>query len=444
MKKALRNLLLDEGIRVDGRKTNEIRPIWSEVDYLPMAHGSAIFTRGETQSLTTVTLGTKLDEKIIDEATNQTRDKLMLHYNFPSFSTGDARPNRGLSRREVGHGNLAFRAIKNMIPDTPYTMRIVSDILESNGSSSMATVCAATLALMDAGVQIYKPVSGIAMGLVTDTASKKFAVLSDILGDEDHLGDMDFKVTGTADGITACQMDIKVDGLPYEVLEKALHQAKEGRLHILGKILETIAEPNADYKPHAPRIEQIIVPKEMIGAIIGPGGKIIQDIQETTKTVIVIEEVDGYGKVAVSATNKESIDAAMNRIKRIIEVPEIDKIYKGKVKSITTFGAFVEIIPGKDGLLHISEIDWTRTQNVEDVLKEGQEIEVKLIGIDEKTGKLKLSRKILLPKPERMPNDENQEERHDDRRDRPDNRRDSRPDNRSNNRNDGNKRPPRY
>ncbi len=434
MKKALRTMLLDEGIRVDGRKTNEIRPIWSEIDYLPMAHGSAVFTRGETQSLTTVTLGTKLDEKIIDEPTNQTRDKFMLHYNFPPFSTGDARASRGLSRREVGHGNLAFRALKSMLPDIPYTIRVVSDILESNGSSSMATVCAGTLALMDAGVQILKPVSGIAMGLVSDSESKKFAVLSDILGDEDHLGDMDFKVTGTVDGITACQMDIKVDGLSYEILEKALSQAKEGRLHILGKMLETIEQPREDYKPHAPRIEQIIVPKEMIGPIIGPGGKIIQDIQETTKTVIVIEEIGGVGKVDVSGPNKEAIDAAMARIRRIIEVPEIGKIYHGIVKSITTFGAFIEILPGKDGLLHISEIDWSRTQNVEDVLKEGDELEVKLIGVDEKNGKLKLSRKILLPKPEGMSNEENSENRRerrpDDRRSddrRPDNRRDSRP-----------------
>ena len=429
-KKALRNLLLDEGIRLDGRKTDEIRDIWSEVDYLPMVHGSAVFTRGETQSLTSVTLGTKLYEKIIDEATVQTRDKFMLHYNFPPFSTGDARPVRGVSRREVGHGNLAYRAIKKMLPESPYTIRIVSDILESNGSSSMATVCAGTLALMDAGVQIKKPVSGIAMGLVTDTATNRFAVLSDILGDEDHLGDMDFKVTGTIDGITACQMDIKVDGLPYEILEKALNQAKEGRHHILGKMLETLSEPREDYKPHTPRIEQIIIPKEMIGAIIGPGGKVIQELQEVTQTVIVIEEVDGVGKVAVSGPNKEAIDAAMKRINGITEIPEINKVYDGKIKSITTFGAFVEILPGKDGLLHISEIDWKRTMNVEDVLKEGQELQVKLIGIDEKNGKLKLSRKVLLPRPEGMTEE----------------KRERRPDNRSNsnNRNDSrDRRPPR-
>ncbi len=397
-KKALRRLILDEGLRVDGRKTTEIRPIWSEIDYLPAAHGSAIFTRGETQSLTTVTLGTRLDEKIVDEATNQTRDKFMLHYNFPPYSTGDARPYRGVSRREVGHGNLAFRAIKRMLPETPYTIRVVSDILESNGSSSMATVCAGTLALMDSGIQLIKPVSGIAMGLITDE-NGKFAVLSDILGDEDHLGDMDFKVTGTKDGITACQMDIKVDGLSYEILEQALNQAKEGRFHIMEKMMETIDKPRADFKSYVPRIEQIIVPKEMIGAIIGQGGKVIQELQEVTGTVIMIEEEEGVGKVAISG-NKEAIDLARTRIEQIIEVPEVGKTYHGKVKTLQSFGAFVEILPGKDGLLHISEIAWERTNNVEDVMKEGDEIDVKLIEMDRKTGKLKLSARALLPKPE--------------------------------------------
>ncbi len=409
-KKALRRLVLDEGLRVDGRKTTEIRPIWSEIDYLPAAHGSAIFTRGETQSLTTVTLGTKLDEKIIDQATSQTRDKFMLHYNFPPFSTGDARATRGLSRREIGHGNLAFRALKRMIPDTPYTIRVVSDILESNGSSSMATVCAGTLALMDAGVQIAKPVSGIAMGLITDPDGK-FAVLSDILGDEDHLGDMDFKVTGTRDGITACQMDIKVEGLSYEILAQALQQAQEGRFHIMDKMMETISEPREDYKPHVPRIEQIIVPRDMIGAIIGQGGKVIQELQEITGTVIIIEEEDGVGKVSISGDNKEAIDNAKERIEKIIEIPIVGKVYHGKVKTLQSFGAFVEILPGKDGLLHISEISWERTNNVEDVLKEGDEIDVKLIDIDKKTGKLKLSAKVLTEKPEGYKEPERRERR---------------------------------
>lgn len=401
-KKAVRTLILNEKVRIDGRKTNEIRPIWSEVDYLPAAHGSAIFTRGETQSLTTVTLGTKLDEKMIDEVLIKGTEKFVLHYNFPPFSTGEAKAMRGTGRREIGHGNLAHRALKRMIPDSnAYAIRVVSDILESNGSSSMATVCAGTLALMDSGVQIKKPVSGIAMGLITDKESGKYAILSDILGDEDHLGDMDFKVTGTKDGITATQMDIKVDGLSYQTLAEALEQAKQGRLHILGKLTETISEPRADYKPHVPRIEKIIIPKEMIGPLIGPGGKVIQEIQNTTGSTIVIEEVDNVGVVDVFAADKTSIDAAMRRIRAIVEVPEIGKIYTGKVKSIVSFGAFIEILPNKDGLLHISEISWQRINNVEDVLKVGQEIEVKLIDIDAKNGNLKLSKKALLPKPEK-------------------------------------------
>jgi polyribonucleotide nucleotidyltransferase len=403
-KDAVRKLILDESVRLDGRKTDEIRPITCEIDFLPAAHGSALFTRGETQSLTTVTLGTKLDEKMIDEVLRKGKDKFVLHYNFPAFSTGDARPNRGLSRREVGHGNLAHRALKGMVPndsENPYAIRIVSDILESNGSSSMATVCAGTLALMDAGIKMKKQVSGIAMGLITDVETGKFAVLSDILGDEDHLGDMDFKVTGTKDGITATQMDIKVEGLSYEILAKALEQARVGRLHILDKMQEAISEPRSEMKPHAPRIEQIRIPKDMIGAIIGPGGKIIQDIQAKSSTTIVVEEIDNFGYVDVFADNKESIDTAMRMIKGIIAVPEVGTIYKGKIKSIVAFGAFVEILPGKEGLLHISEIDWKRTNAVEDVLKEGEEVEVKLIDVDGKTGKLKLSRKALLPRPER-------------------------------------------
>lgn len=401
-KEAVRRLMLDEGLRLDGRKMNEIRPIWCEVDYLPMPHGSAIFTRGETQSLTTVTLGTKLDEKIVDDALNKSIDRFLLHYNFPPFSTNEAKPYRGVGRREIGHGNLALRALKGMLPDeNPYVVRIVSDILESNGSSSMATVCAGTLALMDAGIKIKRPVSGIAMGLISDPKTGKFAVLSDILGDEDHLGDMDFKVTGTEKGITATQMDIKVDGLSYEILEKALAQAKEGREHILGKMLETMSEPRADYKPHAPRIVTVRIPKEMIGAVIGPGGKIIQEIQATTGTIIAITEDGMFGNVDISADNKEAIDKALERVNAIVAVPEIGKIYSGKVKSIVPFGAFVEILPGKDGLLHISEIDWKRIEKAEDVLKEGEVIEVKLIEVDNKSGKLKLSRKVLLPKPER-------------------------------------------
>ncbi len=403
-KVAVRNLILDEGIRLDGRKTDEIRPIWCEVDYLPAAHGSAVFTRGETQSLTTVTLGTKLDEKIVDQVLVRGTEKFVLHYNFPPFSTGDARPYRGVGRREIGHGNLAFRALKGMIPDgeeNPYAVRVVSDILESNGSSSMATVCAGTLALMDAGVKMKKPVSGIAMGLITDIESGKYAVLSDILGDEDHLGDMDFKVTGTKDGITACQMDIKIEGLSFEIMEKALEQAKQGRLHILNVMLETISEPRTEYKPHTPRIVQITIAKDMIGAVIGPGGKVIQDIQEKTGTTITITQEGDIGIVDIFAEDKQAIDEALARVNSIVEVPEVGKVYKGKVKSILAFGAFVEILPGKDGLLHISEIDWKRIEKVEDVLKEGDELEVKVIEIDKKNGKLKLSRKALLPRPEK-------------------------------------------
>jgi len=402
-KEAVRTLLLDERVRLDGRKPDEIRPIWCEIDYLANPHGSAIFTRGETQSLTTVTLGTKMDEKIIDEVMLQGRDRLLLHYNFPPFSTGDARPMRGTSRREIGHGNLALRALKSMIPtgeDNPYVIRIVSDILESNGSSSMATVCAGTLALMDAGIKMKKPVSGIAMGLVINKEGK-YAVLSDILGDEDHLGDMDFKVTGTRDGITACQMDIKVDGLSYEILGEALNQAKDGRFHIMDKMMETISEPREDYKPHVPRIVKLTIPKDMIGAIIGPGGKIIQEMQAETETTISIEEADGVGIVEIASNNKDSVNAALEMINAIVAVPEVGTIYTGKVKSIVAFGAFVEILPGKDGLLHISEIDWKRIEKVEDVLKEGQEIEVKLIEVDPKTNKLRLSRKALLERPPR-------------------------------------------
>lgn len=402
-KEAMRRSILDEGKRLDGRKTTEIRPIWSEVDYLPGTHGSAIFTRGETQSLTTVTLGTKLDEKIIDDVLNNGKERFLLHYNFPPFSTGDARPQRGVGRREIGHGNLALRALKPMIPaNYPYVIRIISDILESNGSSSMATVCAGTLALMDAGVKIEKPVTGIAMGLISEKKGTNYAVLSDILGDEDHLGDMDFKVCGTKDGITAVQMDIKVDGLSFEILEKALNQAREGRLHIMGKILETIAEPRDDFKPNAPRIEVLNIGKEFIGAVIGPGGKIIQGIQEETGAVITIEEIDGYGRVEISANNKQAIDAAMAKVKGIVAVPEIGEIYEAKVRSIMPYGAFCEFLPGKDGLLHISEISWDRIEDMEKAgLKEGDIIEVKLVEIDPKTGKVKLSRKALLPRPPR-------------------------------------------
>ena len=403
-KMAMRNMILDEGLRLDGRKTDEIRPIWCETSYLPCAHGSAIFTRGETQSLSTVTLGTKLDEKMYDEVLIQGSEQFTLHYNFPPFSTGEARPSRGVSRREIGHGNLAWRALKPMVPvgeQNPYTVRVVSDILESNGSSSMATVCAGCMALMDAGVKIKKPVSGIAMGLISDSATGRWAVLSDILGDEDHLGDMDFKVTGTRDGITATQMDIKVDGLSYEVLAKALEQARQGRLHILDKITETIAEPREDYKPFVPRIEQIIIDKDFIGAVIGPGGKVIQEIQKTTGTTITITESDKSGIVDVFGPDKAAIDAAMARIKGIVAVPEFGEQYNGTIKSIVAFGAFVEILPGKEALLHISEIDYKRFETMEETgLKEGDKIDVKLIGVDSKTGKLKLSHKALLPKPE--------------------------------------------
>ena len=403
-KEAMRRCILDEGKRLDGRTTTQIRPIWAEVDYIPGPHGSAVFTRGETQSLSTVTLGTKLDEKIVDDVLDQSRERFLLHYNFPPFSTGEAKASRGVGRREIGHGNLANRALKRMIPeDYPYVIRVVSDILESNGSSSMATVCAGTLALMDAGVQIKKPVSGIAMGLITDKDNVKFAVLSDILGDEDHLGDMDFKVTGTKDGITATQMDIKVDGLSYEVLEKALAQAREGRMHILGKILETIPEPRAEMKPHAPRIEVINIPKDMIGAVIGPGGKIIQGIQEATGAVVTIEEIDNIGRVEVSAPGRDAINAAMAKIKGIVAIPEEGEVYTGKVKSILAFGAFVEFMPGKDGLLHISEISWDRIDSMENSgIKEGDDVTVKLIEIAKKTGKFRLSMKALQPRPERV------------------------------------------
>jgi len=400
---AIRNLLLDEGIRLDGRKTTEIRPIWSEVGYLPAAHGSAVFTRGETQSLTSVTLGSKDDEQMIDGAFFNGYNKFLLHYNFPGFSTGEVRPNRGAGRREIGHGALAQRSLKKVLPQgeaNPYTIRIVSDILESNGSSSMATVCAGTLALMDAGIKIKSPVSGIAMGLITDEKTGKFAILSDILGDEDHLGDMDFKVTGTENGIVACQMDLKINGLSYEVLTKALLQAKEGRLHILNEMKKTISQPNEDYKPHAPRIVSLTIEKEFIGAIIGPGGKIIQEMQRETGASISIEEVDGKGIVEVFADNKAAIDAAVTRIRNIVAKPEIGEVYQGKVKSIMPFGAFVEVMPGKDGLLHISEISWERLETMDGVLKEGDKIEVKLLDID-KQGKMKLSRKVLLPRPEK-------------------------------------------
>jgi polyribonucleotide nucleotidyltransferase len=402
-KEAMRRSVLDEGKRLDGRKTTDIRPIWCEVGYLPGPHGSSIFTRGETQSLTTCTLGTKLDEKLVDEVLVHGKERFLLHYNFPPFSTGEAKAQRGVGRREIGHGHLAWRALKRMIPaDYPYCVRVVSDIMESNGSSSMATVCAGTLALMDAGVKIKKPVSGIAMGLITDKGNVKYSVLSDILGDEDHLGDMDFKVTGTKDGITATQMDIKVDGLSYEILEKALNQAKEGRLHILNKITETIAEPREDLKPHAPRIVAFDIPKDMIGAVIGPGGKIIQDIQEKSGATITIEEIDGKGKVEIAATNKESLDNAVARVKAIVAVPEVGEVYDAKVKSIMPYGAFVEFMPGKEGLLHISEIEWKRIEKIEDTgMKEGDMIQVKLLDIDSKTGKFKLSHKALLPRPQK-------------------------------------------
>ena len=400
---AVRRFVLDERCRLDGRKTDQIRPIWSEIGYLPSAHGSAIFTRGETQSLTSVTLGTKLDLQSIDRALFQGQNNFMLHYNFPAFSTGEVKPNRGPGRREIGHGNLAERALKQVLSsENPYTVRVVSDILESNGSSSMATVCAGTLALMDAGVKINKPVSGIAMGLITDEKGK-YAILSDILGDEDHLGDMDFKVCGTKDGITACQMDLKVDGLPYEVMAEALEQAKKGRLHILAEMAKTITTSKEDYKPHAPRIVKITIPKEFIGAIIGPGGKIIQEMQRETGATIVIEEINNVGHIDIVATNRDAIDAVLAKIKGIVAQPEVGEVYEGKVKSIMPFGAFVEFMSGKDGLLHISEVGHHRLETMDGVLKEGEKIQVKLIGVDPKTGKFKLSRKALLPKPEQTP-----------------------------------------
>ena len=402
MRDSMRRCILDEGKRLDGRKTDEIRPIWCEVSPLPMPHGSSIFTRGETQSLTTCTLGTKLDEKLVDDVLDHRYQRFLLHYNFPPLCTGEAKAQRGVGRREIGHGHLAWRGLKGQIPeDFPYTVRLVSQILESNGSSSMATVCAGTLALMDAGVPMKKPVSGIAMGLIKNPGEDKYAVLSDILGDEDHLGDMDFKTTGTKDGLTATQMDIKCDGLSFEILEKALMQAKAGREYILNKLTETIAEPRAELKPQVPRIVQIEIPKEFIGAVIGPGGKIIQQIQEDTGAIITIDEVDGVGKVQVSAANKDCIDAAMSKIKAIVAIPEVGEIYDGTVRSIMPYGCFVEIMPGKDGLLHISEIDWKRLETVEDAgIKEGDKIKVKLMEIDPKTGKYKLSHRVLIPKPE--------------------------------------------
>ncbi len=402
-KEAVRNMILNDRVRLDGRQLNQIRPIWSEVNYLPATHGSALFTRGETQSLTTVTLGTKLNEQMIDSAMVSGTSKFMLHYNFPAFSTGEVKPNRGPGRREVGHGNLALRALKKVLPPeevNPYTIRIVSDILESNGSSSMATVCAGSLALMDAGIPIKDAVSGIAMGLITDEKTGKFAVLSDILGDEDHLGDMDFKVTGTKNGITACQMDIKVKGLSYDVLSQALAQAKEGRAHILGEMNKTIAVSNTDYKPHTPRSYNIVIDKEFIGAIIGPGGKVIQQIQKDTGATIIIEEKNEKGHVNIFANNQEAMDSAVSKIKGIVAQPEIGDEYIGKVKSIQPYGAFVEFMPGKDGLLHISEIKHERLENMDGVLEIGEDVKVKLIDIDKKTGKFKLSRKAILPKPE--------------------------------------------
>ncbi len=401
-KEAVRRCILDEGIRLDGRKTNEIRPIWCETDYLPGPHGSAVFTRGETQALATVTLGTKLDEKILDDVLNQGRERFLLHYNFPPFSTGEAKAQRGVGRREIGHGNLAHRALKRMFPDDfPYVCRVVSDILESNGSSSMATVCAGTLALLDAGVKMKKPVSGIAMGLITDTESDKYAILSDILGDEDHLGDMDFKVTGTRDGITATQMDIKCDGLSYEILERALNQAREGRMHILDIIESTIPAPREDYKPHVPRIVTMLIPKELIGAVIGPGGKVIQGIQEASGATVSIDEIEEGGYIEVAAANKASIDKALEMINAIVELPEEGKVYHGKVRSIMEFGAFVEFMPNRDGLLHISEISWNRLPDMEaSGLKEGDEVDVKLLEVDKKTGKFRLSMRALQEKPE--------------------------------------------
>ena len=402
-KEAMRKMILNEGVRLDGRGTKDIRPIWCEVDYLPATHGSAVFTRGETQSLTTVTLGTRLDMKAVDEVLVEGSEQFVLHYNFPPFSTGDAKPYRGTGRREIGHGNLALRALKYVVPvgdENPYAVRVVSDILESNGSSSMATVCAGTLALMDAGIKIKKPVSGIAMGLISDSKSGKFAVLSDILGDEDHLGDMDFKVTGTKDGITATQMDIKVDGLSYEILEQALEQARQGRLHIMGEMMKTLSEPREDLKPHVPRIVQIVIPGDFIGAVIGTGGKVIQEIQKTTGTTITITEKDGTGVVDIFGDDQQSMEKALNWIKDITTVPEAGQVYTGKVVSILEFGAFVQILPGKEGLLHISELDWKKVDKVEDVLNIGDTVEVKLLEMDPKNGKMRLSRKVLIEKPE--------------------------------------------
>ncbi|MBK7107614.1 MAG: polyribonucleotide nucleotidyltransferase [Chitinophagales bacterium] len=396
----IREMILTDRQRLDGRKLDEVRAIWSEVDYLPSVHGSAIFTRGETQSLTTVTMGTKLDAQLIDGVVFEGESKFLLHYNFPPFSTGEAKPMRGTGRREVGHGNLAMRAVKYILPeDNIYTIRIVSDILESNGSSSMATVCAASLALMDSGLKVKKAVAGIAMGLISEKGMSRYAILSDILGDEDHLGDMDFKVTGTADGITATQMDIKVDGLNYEVVKEALLQAKRGRLHILGEMAKTMSEPRADFKPTVPRIEQIIIPREYIGAVIGPGGKIIQEMQRETGCTINIEEVGDHGVIDIASPNKESIEKARARIKGITAIPEVDEVYEGKVKKIVEFGAFVEFLPGKEGLLHISEISWQRLQSLDGILKEGDMLKVKLIEVDKKTGKFRLSRKVLLERP---------------------------------------------
>jgi len=409
-KEACRNLVLNENSRIDGRELDEVRPIWSEVDYLPSAHGSALFTRGETQSLTTVTLGTKLDEQMIDNALEKSFKKFILHYNFPGFSTGEVKPNRGPARREIGHGNLAARSIKKVLPtddDNPYTIRIVSDILESNGSSSMATVCAATLGLMDAGIKIKAPVSGIAMGMISDPETGKYAILSDILGDEDHLGDMDFKVTGTEEGICACQMDIKVDGLSYDVMEKALEQAKKGRLHILNEMKKTMSTSREDLKPHAPRSVTIKIERDMIGAVIGPGGKVVQEIQKETGATVIIEEVEEGGLVNVFAVDKEAMEDAVGRIKTIVAVPEVGEIYTGIVKSIMPFGAFIEFMPGKDGLLHISEIKWERLENMDGVMEVGEEVTVKLTDVDRKTGKFRLSRKVLLPRPEKKPVSDN-------------------------------------
>ena len=402
MRDAMRRCILDEGIRLDGRATTDIRPIWCEASPLPMPHGSALFQRGETMSLSTCTLGTKLDEKLVDGVLNRGYQRFLLHYNFPPFSTGEAKAQRGVGRREIGHGHLAWRGLKDQIPaDFPYTVRLVSQILESNGSSSMATVCAGTLALMDAGVPMAKPVSGIAMGLIKNPGEEKFAILSDILGDEDHLGDMDFKTTGTKDGLTATQMDIKCDGLSFEILEKALMQAKAGREHIMGEMMKTLSEPRTEMKPQVPRIVAVEIPKEFIGAVIGPGGKIIQQMQEDTGATITIDEIDGIGKVQVSAPNKDSIDAALAKIKAIVAMPEVGEIYEGTVKSIMPYGCFVEILPGKEGLLHISEIDWKRLETVEDAgIKEGDKIQVKLLEIDPKTGKYKLSHRVLIEKPE--------------------------------------------